>query len=165
MPVTYEPIATTTLGSATNSVTFSSITASYTDLIIILNGGSASPEDIALRFNGDSTGTYSYQAGHGNGTSVAAGRENNTASLAITSGAYQTNEFNHNNTVFINGYSNTNIYKTVFTRGNNTSTSSEMIIGMWRNTSAINSIQIFGRNSGHNFLVGSTFTLYGLLAA
>lgn len=165
MAVTYEPLATTTLGSATNTVTFSSISGSYTDLVLILNGGSASPEDIALRFNGDTASNYSYGAAHGNGTSVYAGRENSCASLAVTSGAYQTNEFNHNNIIFINSYSNTNTWKTVYSRGNNTSTSSEMICGMWRNTSAISSITIYGRNSGHNFLVGSTFNLYGILAA
>jgi hypothetical protein len=165
MAVTYEPLATLTLGSAASTITFSSISAGYTDLVLILNGGSASPEDIALQFNGDTTGTYSYGAAHGNGSSVAAGRENSTASLAVTSGAYQTNEFNHNNIIFINGYSDTNFFKTVYSRGNNTTTSSEMICGMWRSTSAINSIRIFGRNSGHNFLVGSTFNLYGILAA
>ena len=32
---TYEPIATTTLGSAASTITFSSISGSYTDLILV----------------------------------------------------------------------------------------------------------------------------------
>ena len=38
MPITYEPIATTTLTTTTASVTFSSISGSYTDLILVING-------------------------------------------------------------------------------------------------------------------------------
>ena len=38
MASTYEKIATTTLGSATASYTFSSISGTYTDLILILVG-------------------------------------------------------------------------------------------------------------------------------
>jgi hypothetical protein len=38
------------------------------------------------------------------------------------------------------------------------------IIGLWRNTNAINTIKILTAN-GNNFDVGSTFTLYGIAAA
>jgi len=37
MPITYEPIATTTLSSAQSSVTFSSISGSYTDLVLVFS--------------------------------------------------------------------------------------------------------------------------------
>ena len=36
MAITYEPIATTTLSSAASSVTFSSISGSYTDLVLVI---------------------------------------------------------------------------------------------------------------------------------
>ena len=42
MPATYEPIATTTLGSAQATVTFSSIPGTYTDLVLITNSRSDS---------------------------------------------------------------------------------------------------------------------------
>ena len=38
MTATYEKIATTTLGSAATSVTFSSISGSYTDLVLFSTG-------------------------------------------------------------------------------------------------------------------------------
>jgi len=38
MAITYEPIATTTLSTATATVTFSSISGSYTDLVLVANG-------------------------------------------------------------------------------------------------------------------------------
>jgi hypothetical protein len=50
---TYTPLATVTLGTTAASVTFSSIPATYRDLIFVLSGlgGSA---NITLRYNGDS---------------------------------------------------------------------------------------------------------------
>jgi glycosyltransferase involved in cell wall biosynthesis len=42
MPATYEPIATTTLGSAAASITFSSIPATYTDLRLVIVGNLSS---------------------------------------------------------------------------------------------------------------------------
>ena len=40
--MTYEPIETQTLDSAAASVTFSSISGSYTDLVLVINAASAS---------------------------------------------------------------------------------------------------------------------------
>ena len=60
MAITYEPIATTTLGSATASVTFSSL-GSYTDIVLVCSVQSASSGDarINIRFNGDTASNYS----------------------------------------------------------------------------------------------------------
>ena len=52
MTATYEKIATTTLGSSQASVTFSSISGSYTDLVLISDSTVASGSDgVRLRFN------------------------------------------------------------------------------------------------------------------
>ena len=57
---TYTPIATTTLGSAASSVTFSSISGSYTDLILITNPSSATTDQsIYVQFNADTGTNYS----------------------------------------------------------------------------------------------------------
>ena len=37
MPITYEPLATTTLSTDTTQIDFTSISGSYTDLILVLD--------------------------------------------------------------------------------------------------------------------------------
>ena len=75
---TYVPLASTTLSSDTGSVTFSSISSSYTDLVIIMSvqgntGGTAQGSNTNfLRFNGDTASNYSYTYLSGNGTSLSA---------------------------------------------------------------------------------------------
>ena len=61
MASTYEPIATTTLGSAASSITFSSIPATYTDLrLVLVHTPSASTGNAQMQFNSDTATNYSY---------------------------------------------------------------------------------------------------------
>jgi len=65
MPITYEPIATTTLSSAQSSVTFSSISGSYTDLVLVFSDVKLSSGDSAIDIqvgNGsvDTSSNYSF---------------------------------------------------------------------------------------------------------
>jgi hypothetical protein len=62
-------------------------------------------------------------------------------------------------------YANTTTYKTVLARSNVTDFRVAAIVGLWRSTSAINTIQLRSDNSSYNFTTGSTFTLYGISAA
>lgn len=62
MAVTYQPIATSTItaGTASQTITFSSIPATYTDLRIVISGvTNAQGKVLYARFNGD-TGTNYY---------------------------------------------------------------------------------------------------------
>jgi len=59
MPATYEPIATTTLGSAAATITFSSIPATYTDLVIVFAGTATANLNPLMSFNSDSGTNYS----------------------------------------------------------------------------------------------------------
>ena len=69
---TYSTIATTTLGSAQSSVTFSSISGSYTDLRLIINTkNTTSTTDTKLQFNGDTNQNYAYLQLFGDGSSAA----------------------------------------------------------------------------------------------
>jgi hypothetical protein len=165
MPVTYESIATTTLGSAAASVTFSSIPATYTDLVIVINAGASSNEDIGMRFNSDSGNNYSSTVLAGNGSTTSSGRISNASNIGLTSNAFMTTSLNQNTIVSVMNYSNTTTNKTALSRANNSANGVDAIVGLWRNTAAINTILLYGRNSGHNFLSGSTFTLYGIKAA
>lgn len=161
---TYTPIATTTLSSAQSSVTFSSISGSYTDLIIILNVAVASGNpSVSCQFNSDTGTNYSYTRLTGNGTSAASARNTNSNYMYFLSLGGATTTFETNAIGHINNYSNTTTYKTMLTRGNQPSGSTEAIVNLWRSTSAITSLTIAA--GGINFSIGSTFTLYGIKAA
>ena len=63
-------------------------------------------------------------------------------------------------------YANTTTYKAYLTRSNSSQLSNyvEMGAGLWRSTSAINSIKLY-LTSGGNFVSGFTATIYGITAA
>jgi hypothetical protein len=160
---TYTPIATQTLGSATATVTFSSISGSYTDLILIIGGKNASSDQgiVTQVGNGsiDTGSNYSTTYLIGDGSSATSGRASSATS--IIAGRMD----NVGSTSIINymNYSNTTTYKTVLGRGND----GAMVIqhvGLWRNTAAINTINVFNLSSV-DFAAGTVLTLYGIVAA
>jgi hypothetical protein len=161
MPSTYEPIATQTLSSNAASVTFSSIPATYTDLVLVLNTiTSTSSEYMSINLNSDTGSNYSRTSVSGNGTSAMSGRGSNETVGYIGAETYGTNSLKYNGRVNFMNYANTTTYKTFLTRANHVNLGTEAIVGLWRSTSAINTIKV---NS--NFASGSTFTLYGIKAA
>jgi len=160
MPITYEPIATNTLGSAAASVTFSTISGSYTDLVLVFAGSITSGFDaINMQFNGDTGTTYSRTILVGNGTTASSSRDSTASSIQI--GIMGTDQ---SNTIWnVMNYANITTYKTVLSRGNSASNSVRANVGLWRNTAAITSIILTAASS--TFISGSTFTLYGIKAA
>jgi hypothetical protein len=167
MPATYDPLATTTLNSAASSVTFSSISGSYTDLILIVSAKSSITSGFpALRvtINSDTGSNYSLTQMTGDGSTV------NSSLLANTGYAFIGNIPNTNSSdwgsviaQFMN-YSNTTTNKTILSRINNAENSTVARVTLWRNTAAISTIFLTEGN-GVNFIAGSTFTLYGIKAA
>jgi len=163
MAATYEPIATTTLASATDIITFSSIPSTYTDLVLIGNPKLSGSLDYKWYVNGDgSSGLYSQTRLVGNGSSASSGRTTGANVLYINantpaSGSVQTFIMNFQN------YANTNVYKTVLVRYNDAGSETAARVALWRNTNAITSISISTDSS--TFAVGSMFTLYGIKAA
>ena len=160
MAETYDPISTQTLGSATASVTFSSISGAYTDLVLVCNGKmvSGGDADQYMTFNGDSSALYSRTYLYGDGTTVSSSRVTGGTSMNFP---YWQSTNPHTTVIQIMNYSNTTTYKTAISRnaGTNTTTAE---VGLYRSTSAITSITFTGRV---NFNTGSTFTLYGIKAA
>jgi hypothetical protein len=163
MPATYEPIATTTLGSSAASYTFTSIPQTYTDLILVVNyqdtravGGT---DGFVTVGNGSiDTGTnYSYTVLRGNGTTASSIRAT-SANYIHTDGSGESRTYMIAH--FMN-YSNTTTNKTVLVR-DGANNRVDAVVGLWRSTSAINQV----RFSGETGLVsGSTLTLYGIKAA
>jgi len=169
MAATYEPIATQTLASATATVTFSSISGSYTDLVLVAIGkttdGSAY-KNLFVKPNNDTNANYSRTYVGGDGSTTYSNRTTNISDglqcgYLQGSGSIQTSI-----TSFFN-YSNTTTYKTVLTRyGGNTDGADKQTnaqVGLWRSTSAITSLVLSA--SAGNIDAGSTFTLYGIKAA
>lgn len=156
---TYSTIATTTLGSATSSYTFSSIPSTYTDLVLVVNGtwsGSSNFEAITLVFNSDTGANYSRTVLQGNGSTASSSRES-TGNWGIIAS-------DQSNTIFhIMNYSNTTTYKTVLSRGNSAGYIVRAIVGLWRSTSAITSVEV--KTASNNFNSGTSLTLYGIAAA
>ena len=161
---TYKPIATQTLGSAQASITFSSISGSYTDLVLITSASSdisADSNDIKCQFNGDTGNNYSTTFVYGTGSSAASGRSVNSSGVLIA--RHHATEYAVGITHF-QSYSNTTTYKTVLSRGSTGSAITIAYAGNWRNTAAITSM-VLTPTSASNFDSGSTFTLYGISAA
>ena len=168
MASTYEPIATTTLGSSQSSITFGSggtISQAYTDLILVSNilWSSAATKSLAVQIGNGSvdTGTnYSYTLLNGDGSTTLSDRNSNLSfgRIGIAYGSY------FNSIAHFQNYSNTTTYKTILSRSNAPSGYVDSCVSLWRSTSAINVITIYV-NAGANFDAGSTFTLYGIKAA
>jgi hypothetical protein len=158
---TYTPIATTTLGSASSTITFSSISGSYTDLVLIANLIPASSARVKLRVNSDSGSNYSYTILTGSGTAASSGRESSISEINYYWNGLPSGWSNY--IINFQNYSNAATYKTIIGRGNSTAVETFANVGLWRSTSAINAIEL--RSSVGTFDVGSSFTLYGIAAA
>lgn len=156
---TYTALATTTLSSAVGSVTFSSIPASYRDLVLIASGATTTSDTVVLtRFNNDATDHYSYVQMYGE---ASAGSDTNTLEHIFTifggTGSVGNVIFN------IMDYSATDKHKTVLTRENNLGISwTGARATRWPSTTAVNEIDLVPRSG--NFASGSTFSLYGIEA-
>lgn len=165
MASTYTPIATTTLGSNSGTVTFSSIPSTYTDLVLVINSGATQAVDAIMRFNNDSTALYSFTTLSGDGTSATSARRSAKTEIYLDWVASLPTTITDNMIVQIMNYSNTTTYKTAIARHNLASGGTDAIVGLWRSTSAINRVDIINAGSAGIFLAGSTFTLYGITAA
>ena len=161
MPSTYTPIATTTLGSAQSSVTFSSF-AGYTDLYIVVNSTAAGNQNILLRFNSDTGTNYSYTRMTG-AASASSGRESSIDAINLYNSSASLNGVMATTIVQVQNYANTTTFKTVLSRSNGGANETNAQVSLYRSTSAITSLtfSIFTTN----FSTGSTFTLYGIQAA
>ena len=165
MAITYEPITTTTLGSATNTITFSSISSAYTDLRISAVISLAS-DRISLGFNSDvpfGTSNYDFTYYEGNGGSVS------TVNRTNWNGIEPASNWSASYPAFITfdifSY-NSSAYKTVLATASTNQITSGVIrntVGVWRSTSAINSITI--KSVTGNMSAGSIVTLYGIKSA
>ena len=161
MAITYEPIATTTLGSAAASVTFSTISGAYTDLVIVYVGVATTSQTFSVQFNGDTGSNYSDTNLGGDGSTASSNRDSSITSAKMGIN-YSTGQSNF--ILSVMNYSNSTTYKTALCRSNAAVAEVNARVGLWRNTAAITSI-LLKMDSSSTFATGSTFTLYGIKAA
>ena len=144
---TYEVIESKILLSSAASVTFSSIAADWTDLILITSTAS----------------NYSYTQLTGTGSSAISVRGTSQTAIRVDDWAAAVTSIENAYIIQLQNYSNTTTYKTVLTRTNTAANGVDATVGLWRNTAAITSILYYpGVGS---WITGSTFTLYGIKAA
>lgn len=162
MANTYVAIATTTISSTLTEVTFSSISSAYTDLILVLAPTAGSTADTAIQFNSDTGSNYSRTYLTGNGTTASSGRNSSDTRIRLTYNGV-TGGSAGVQIIQIMNYANTTTNKTILNRNSNANYGTDANVGLWRSTSAINTIRIFC-DGGGNWTSGFV-SLYGIAAA
>jgi len=165
---TYDKIATTTLGSAASSITFSSIAASWTDLRLSIKAQHSAGNTLGIGFNGDTGANFSWTNLQGTGTAsgTSGGNSNFNTFFAISGatgsptspnwGSYLVDIFSYGNSQY-----KTSLCAT--SEDYNGSGEAYRVVGLWRSTAAITSISI--TTNGGTYQTGTTATLYGIKAA
>ncbi len=163
---TYTSLATITLTSADSEVVFSSIPATYRDLILVVEASTtASGVTLDLRFNSDTGSNYSQVAmvGRNNGASAEVGTG---TAITILGNTFGTTPFQS-----IIQIQDVNVakHKSVLARASSydTSLSSYLVkavSGRWASTATITTISVSSLFNSRSFEVGSTFSLYGVIA-
>jgi hypothetical protein len=166
MSTTYTSIATQTLVSTASSVTFSNISGSYTDLVLVITATGSTSADLILSFNSDTTvANYSTTSLNGSGSSASSNRTTVLPGISLTSNSYLRSTEAMQWNISIQNYSNATTYKTVLSRtGNVPLGRADLATGSWRGTpAAITSLTL--TPSPGTLAIGSTFNLYGIAAA
>lgn len=167
MAITYEAIATTTVGAGgASTIDFQSIPSTYTDLCLKVSSRDSSSNNLfSVYFNNDTTtSNYSGKYLQGNGTSPSSG--NNSGSWYIP-GAQNTSSFTANT------FASTDFYIPNYTSSNKKSVSVDGVqetnasgawqwlsAALWSGTAAINRVTVAG--IGANLVQYTTATLYGI---
>jgi len=163
MPSTYEPIATTTLGSSANTITFSSIPSTYTDFRIVLAGVTESYP--SFRLNSDTGSNYSLTELNGDGAGASSNRSTSATRIYLGSQYGGTGLTNPQLlTLDVFSYAGSTFKTCLITASKDQNGAGYVTrsVGLWRNTSAITSITFTAEFGSTNFAAGFTATLYGI---
>ena len=166
MASTYTLISSQVLASSASTVTFSSIPATYTDLVIraSIRTDRAAVEDwLFIKFNGVTT-NRSYTRLTGSGSAVASGRSTTGIVLGETNAATSTSNTFSNQEIYIPSYtaSQNKPMSGIGMQEDNAAAAYMMAsAGLWSSTAAITEINLYPE-TGPNFVTGSSFYLYGI---
>ena len=172
MPNTYTLIASNTLSTATASVTFSSIPATYTDLLVKISARNTGSEINGIVYVQPNAATTNLSGRLLYGTGSAAGSASYTSDPAIwgyccgdtsTASTFSSSEF------YIPNYAGST-YKSIsvdsVSENNATDARASLMAGLWSDTTAITSLKFLTADNSafasKNFKQYSTFYLYGI---
>lgn len=154
------------------SITFSSISGSYRDLILRVRGRgdtSATTTTVAVQFNGDTGNNYNiiniYFAATGTTVSGAVAAPSGSDQIGLIPAATATASYMGTIEALIAGYSQTTFFKVIHSRYDafygtfNISQIFGIFGGTWANTAAITSVKV--SLTAGNFVNGSIVSLYG----
>jgi hypothetical protein len=172
MPNTYTLIASSTVSSPTYTVTFSSISQTYTDLKLVFSArsdnGSAGGQEVSIQLNSITSGYSSNMifTNTGNTTSAASTTSNPFYTWGggmVTNGS-TSNTFS-NSEIYIPNYTSSTGKPALtdsLTENNGTPVFTNLVAHLSTNTAAVTSITLYAWQSFINFVSGSTFYLYGI---
>lgn len=159
-------IATTTLSSGADTITFNSISGSYTDLKLVLVAKSQPTNNRfpAIRFNSDSGANYARIRLAGNGSTVSTTSSTSETSITVLQTGMD-DTYPVLITFDIFNYSGSTNKTVLWTASEDDNGSGSVIrgIGLWRNTGAITSITLTATSGTGIYATGTTATLYGIL--
>ena len=172
MATTYEAIATVTVGSGgAADITFSSVPATYTDLLVkvsLRSNISAFRSTLVMQFNADTGSNYAYRRLYASGSTVGSDVTDPTTFIICGEvvGASSTASTFTNSEIYIPNYRSSN-QKSVSTDAaleTNDATNNRLSLtaALWTDTSAITSLKLFDSNTAQAFVQYSTATLYGI---
>jgi hypothetical protein len=164
MANTYTFIASSTVGSGgAASMTFSSIPATYTDLVVKMSARSnraAEIDDLFIIKPNNSSSNLTYRFVRGSGSTATSGTSGNM----YIPGSNATASTFSNNEIYIPNYAgSTNKSMSVDTTAENNATDAYMglMAVLWSDTTAISSV-VLAPVYGTAFVQYSTATLYGI---
>lgn len=158
----WTPLANITLGSTASTVTFSSISGAYRDLVVVINGGFTSAVGFRVQVNSDTGNNYSTTMLETNGSGTWSGSDVNLTQF-VSAYNYSTMATSFDNTLTLHflDYAQTDKHKNLIMRISGPGSGLATNIGRWASTSAVTSILLY-QNAGASWLAGSTFALYGV---
>jgi hypothetical protein len=164
MAITYNAIVSVSLTASQASVNLGSIPSTYTDLVLVVTGKTTTADSLICRINKDTGSNYSRTTLGADGTSSQSTRATNDSRAVVGTYGYLGTTVGYINTLFINNYSSTTSYKQILNKTGNGANGVSAVANLWRSTSAVSTITLY-TDSGYSFDVGTTFNLYGILAA
>ena len=174
MPRTYDSLATTTVSGSASSVTISSISSAYTDLVVVVRCSLNNLSNVNLKVGTGNT-IDTNQSNYKNKQVMSGTKAGTTKSFFYTTDdgleldyyasstgnvkQFQANFFNYSNTA----KQKTVLIKSSLPQGSGDNAEIVNAVGTWANTAAINCLRITPNST--TFQDGTIITVYGILEA